>query len=319
VRALRVHVERGLEAGAVGLIGQVGQAGQVGRVGQVGSALQITERDALRDTQLAFDDVAADYDASNAGNRLLCAMRNRVRAVVEQFVPPGSHMLDLGCGPGADAEYFGQRGDRITAIDWSPAMVRAASERVQARRLDDRVIVQGLGIHELDRLGSAAFDAVYSNFGPLNCVPDLTAAARAIAGRLRPDGVLIASVIGRTCPWELALYVARGDWTRAGVRYRPGLVPVPLGGRTVWTRYYAPRSFQRAFTAAGFARVALRALGLCAPPPYLQAFADRHPRLVAALERLDDWIGGTPPFRNWGDHFLIVLRKQPVSGQRAEG
>ena len=301
------------------LLGHVGQVGRVGQVGQVGSALETAERDALLDTQLAFDGVAADYDASNAGNRLLRAMRERVRAVVEQFVPPGSRMLDLGCGPGADAEYFARRGDRVTAIDWSPAMVQQAFERVRARRLDDRVIVQCLGIHELDRLGSATFDVVYSNFGPLNCVPDLTAAARAINGRLRPNGVLIASVIGRTCPWELALYGARGDWTRARVRYMPGLVPVPLAGRTVWTRYYSPRSFQQAFEAVGFTRVRLRALGLFAPPPYLQAFADRHPAFVAGLERIDDWIGGLPPFRNWGDHFLIVLRPRSASGQRAEG
>jgi hypothetical protein len=45
------------------------------------------------------------------------------------------------------------------------------------------------------------------------------------------------------------------------------------------------------------------------PPPYLQAFADRHPSLVRLLQRMEDVIGDWPGIRAWGDHFLIVLRK----------
>jgi hypothetical protein len=63
------------------------------------------------------------------------------------------------------------------------------------------------------------------------------------------------------------------------------------------------------FKSAGFRRVSLRALGLFVPPPYLQAFAERHPALVRTLERVDDAIGAWPGLRNAGDHFLIVLSK----------
>ena len=65
-------------------------------------------------------------------------------------------------------------------------------------------------------------------------------------------------------------------------------MPVPLEGRTVWTRYYTPAGFARIFAAAGFTRASLRALGLFAPPPYLEAFAGRHPRLISALQRVED-------------------------------
>ena len=263
----------------------------------------------LLDTQRAFDGVAEDYDRSNTENRILSAMRARVRQAVERFVPPGSRILDLGCGPGADAEYFARRGHRVVAIDWSPAMVQQAERRIHEACLADRVVVQQLGIHEIDCLEASAFDAVCSNFGPLNCVPDLQAAMRAVAARLRPNGVVIASVIGRTCPWELAFYAARGDWRRATVRFAPDFVAVPLAGRTVWTRYYATDRFESICASAGLSRVYLRALGLCAPPPYLQAFADRHPTLVSALEHVDDAIGSWPLVRRWGDHFLIALRR----------
>jgi SAM-dependent methyltransferase len=266
---------------------------------------------ALSDTQRAFDGVAGGYDQSNAANPILCAMRARVRATLAASVPVGAHLLDLGCGPGTDAADFGAKGYRVTAIDWSPAMVGEARRRVREDGVSNRVDVQHLGIHELDRLdrASASFDAAYSNFGPLNCVADPAAAARQIADRLKPGGVLVASVIGRVCPWEIALYVARGDFRRAAIRFRRGLVPVPLDQGTVWTRYFSPRELETVFAAAGLTRVSLRALGLFVPPPYLQSFADRHRALVAGLQRAEDRCGGWPVLRAWGDHFLIVLRK----------
>ena len=280
----------------------------LGRVGQVGRVGMISEK-CLLDTQEAFDGVAADYDRSNTENRILFAMRERFWRLAAQFVPAGSRLLDLGCGPGADAEHFARRGDHVVAIDWSPAMVEQTARRIERSGLDDRVVVRHLGIHEIGRLEQAPFDAIYSNFGALNCVPDLAAAAQAIATRLRPGGLLIASVIGRTCPWEVGLYLVRGDWRRAAVRFATMPVAVPLAGRTVWTRYYSTQAFEQACAAAGLTRVHLRALGLATPPPYLQAFADRHPSLVDALARVDDAIGAWPLARRWGDHFVMVVRK----------
>jgi SAM-dependent methyltransferase len=264
---------------------------------------------ALVQTQLAFDAVAATYDRSNAANPILCAMRERARATFERFVPAGSRVLDLGCGPGTDAVPLARRGDTVTAIDWSPAMVEEARRQVREAGVAAAVRVEHLGIHQLDALAPDVFDAAYSNFGPLNCVPDLTAAASAIAGRVRPGGVLVASVIGRVCPWELALYGARADWSRALVRFQRDAVAVPLEGRTVWTRYYTPRQFARVFEAAGFRVQSLRALGLVSPPPYMDAFAKRRPALVERLQRLEDRVARWPVLRGCGDHFLIVLKR----------
>jgi 2-polyprenyl-3-methyl-5-hydroxy-6-metoxy-1,4-benzoquinol methylase len=265
--------------------------------------------DVTVDTQHAFDGVAATYHRSNVENRILAAMRERLWRAVERHVPAGSHLLDLGCGPGTDEEYFAAHGYRVTATDWSPAMVHEARLRVGASGLDAKVDVHHLGIQEIDRLAPATFDAACSNLGPLNCVPDLAAAARRIADRVRPGGMFIASVIGRMCPWEIALYASRRDWTRVRVRFARELTPVPLDGGTVWTRYYSPAVFERTFADAGFAPVERRALGLLVPPPYMLAFADRHPVLIRGLQQIEDVIGWWPGVRACGDHFLVVMRK----------
>lgn len=263
----------------------------------------------LEDTGQAFDGVAATYDASNAANPVLSAMRSRALRALTALVPPGASLLDLGCGPGTDAEGLARSGYHVTALDWSASMVEETARRVSRAGLDERVTVHRLGIHELSKLPGGPFDAAYSMFGPMNCVPDLDHAASLIGARVRPGGVLVASVIGRVCPWEIALYLARRDVDRVRIRFARGFVAVPLNGQTVWTRYYAPREFEQAFRNAGFVRIALRAQGLVVPPPYLEAFAERHPSIVSVLQTIEDAIGGLPGLRALGDHFLMVLRK----------
>lgn len=261
------------------------------------------------DTQHAFDAVAAVYDRSNAENATLCDMRRRTVAAIRAHVPAGGRIIDLGCGPGTDEEALVAAGFSVTAIDWSPRMVEETRRRIARAGIEDRAAVHLLDIEQLDRLAPETFDAACSNFGPLNCVPRLSEAARLIAQRIRPGGVLVASVIGRVCPWEIALYACRGQWGRLRVRFSRTFVAVPLAGRTVWTRYYSPREFERIFARAGFRRVSLRGLGVFVPPPYMAAFAARHPALVSSLQRVEDQLGSFPVVRNWGDHFLIVLKK----------
>ncbi len=263
----------------------------------------------LSDTQLAFDSVAADYDGPSGNNALIQRLRARTMATVAKFAPPGSPIIDLGCGTGLDAVFLGEQGYRVTAIDWSPEMVRRTQDRVARMSLTERVTVQHLGIHQLDQLPPSSFAAAYSDLGPLNCIPDLATAAQLIAGTLQPGGRLIASVIGKICPWELALFTVKGDWPRARLRFERELVPAPLNGLTVWTRYYTPREFQSIFAPAGFRRLFLRALGVLVPPPYMLAFAERRPHLINFLQSVEDRVAGWPVLREWGDHFLIVMEK----------
>jgi len=264
----------------------------------------------LAETQRAFDGVAAGYDGPLGNNSLVQAIRTRTKEAVTRSLPPGSALLDLGCGTGIDAVALGENGYRVSAIDWSPEMVRRAQERVNRAGVDGLVTARQIGIHELDRLPAGEFDGAYSDLGALNCVPDLDAAAASIASRLRLGGIFVASVIGRICPWEVAIFALKRDWSRASTRFHKGAVAVPLDGRLVWTWYYSPSEFRSTFESAGFRQRSLRGLGLLVPPPYTIAFADRHPSLIARLQALEDRIAGWAGFRQGGDHFLIVMERR---------
>jgi len=264
--------------------------------------------DEMLQTQHAFDSVAADYDGPRGNNELIQRMRLAMWDTVQAAIPAGGRLLDLGCGTGIDALEFARRGHQVIASDWSPQMVERTRARAVAADLQSHVSAIHLGIQQLDRLDDA-FDGIYSNFGPLNCAPDLGSVAAECARLLRPGGRLVFSVMGRICPWELGHYALRGRFRRAGVRAARGATAVGMNRHTIWTCYYLPREFYRAF-AEHFSLAGYRALSLFMPPPYLVDYYRRHRRWCERLGRLDDRFGALPLLRDMGDHFLIVMRRR---------
>ena len=266
----------------------------------------------LHETRAAFDSVAADYDGPRGNNALIQDMRTEVWRWLDRAFAPGSRLLDLGCGTGLDALRMAQHGHHVVATDWSPEMVARTVARAQQGSAVDRVQALSVGAHELERLGqdgAGTFDGAYSNLGPLNCVPDLGDVSSGCARLLRRGGTLVFTVIGRWCPWEIAHYLRRGRWSRVRVRFARNAVPVGLNRHTVWTRYYSPREFYRAF-ARDFALVHYRGLCVFVPPPYLGVVRERHPRGYEWLWRIDRRTADWPLLSSMGDHFLIVMKKR---------
>jgi SAM-dependent methyltransferase len=261
-------------------------------------------------TRDAFDSVAADYDGPRGNNALIQDMRAEMWRALDGTFARDSRLIDIGCGTGLDAARMARLGHHVTATDWSPRMVERARERAECEHVASRVRTLAAGAHELDRLGAGAqFDGAYSNLGALNCVPDLPGLAAQCARLLKPQGALVFAVIGRICPWEMAYYARRGNWGRIRVRFAGDMVPVGMNKRVVWTRYYTPRGFYRAF-AAQFSLERYRGLCLFAPPPYLTWLRERHLGWYERLWRLDRRTAAWPVLRNMGDHFLMVMRKR---------
>jgi SAM-dependent methyltransferase len=264
----------------------------------------------LRATQDAFDSVAADYDGPRGNNELIQDMRNEMWRWLDSTFAPGSRLIDIGCGTGLDAVRMARLGHQVTATDWSAQMAQRTSDRAASEQLTGRVRVLPVGAQELHRLdGPGVYDGAYSNLGPLNCVPDLREVARECARLLRPDGALVFTVIGRICPWEIAHYLRRRQWARAKVRFARSSVPVGMNKHTVWTRYYGPREFYRAFEDH-FALAHYRGLCVFAPPPYLTWIREGHSRWYEWLWRMDRRVAGWPVLREVGDHFLMVLTRR---------
>lgn len=111
--------------------------------------------------------------------------------------PPGSSVLELGCGSGRDAAFLLSRGYDVMAVDASVAMIAEATQLHP--ELDGRVVHAAVPLPEGSPLLSRTFHAVFSN-AMLMHVPDegLRRTARQIRRLLRHDGVLVISVsVGR--------------------------------------------------------------------------------------------------------------------------
>jgi len=264
----------------------------------------------LHDTRDAFDSVAADYDGPRGNNDQIQELRSDMWRSLDATFPRSSRLIDLGCGTGLDAVRMAKLGHFVTAVDWSPLMVRRTVDRAEREQVSDRVRSIAMGAHELQRLDEAGqYDGAYSNLGPLNCVPDLVDVSRQCARLMKPGAALVFTVIGRYCPWEIAHYVRRRRWARATVRFARHVVPVSMNNHTIWTRYYGPREFYRAFEQ-NFTLEHHRGLCVFSPPPYLTWVREHHPVWHERLRRLDRRVSHWPFVRGMGDHFLIVMKRR---------
>jgi ubiquinone/menaquinone biosynthesis C-methylase UbiE len=264
----------------------------------------------LRATRDAFDSVAADYDGPRGNNELIQRMRAEMWHWLDTVFKAGDRVIDLGCGTGLDAVHLASLGYRVTATDWSPQMVQRTADRARISGVSGRVRTLNIGAHELGCLEeTTSYDGAYSNLGPLNCVPDLADVSRECARLLKPGGALVFTVIGRFCPWEIAHYLRKGRWSRAMLRFARRVVPVGMNNHTIWTRYYAPGEFYKAFRSE-FTLEHFRGICAFAPPPYLTFLHRNYPRLHETLWRMDQRMAGWPVLRGFGDHFLIIMRKR---------
>ncbi|WP_417724481.1 methyltransferase domain-containing protein [Salipiger sp.] len=101
-------------------------------------------------------------------------------------LPPGAHVLDLGCGPGQDSRLLARAGFRVTAMDASAEMVRQAG-------LEPGVTTRHATFADLD--DAAAFDAVWASFSLLHAPKsDFPAHLAAIRRALKPGGTLVLSL-----------------------------------------------------------------------------------------------------------------------------
>lgn len=253
-----------------------------------------------------FEALAATYDETFTRTPLGERMRQALWRRLDAAFPAGARVLELGCGTGEDAVHLAARGVSVLATDAATAMVesaRAKAERaglsglVEARTLDAAL----LGETPLD----GPFDGAFSSFGALNCVPDLAPVAAGLGRHVRPGGRVLLCLMGRWVPWEWAYFLARGDRRSAFRR----LAPEGVEWRGLRVSYPPLGDLRRLF-APGFRFASARAIGLLVPPTYAGAFAARHPRLIAALDRVERRVEALPPFPSLADHVLLELERR---------
>ena len=255
-----------------------------------------------------FSAKALVYDDYGADHPVILWARAQVREHLMSLVPPGASVLELAAGTGADAVFLAERAYRVHATDLAEGMVAQCRRKITARGLGDRMTAQRLSFTELERVEGGPYDLVFSNFGGLNCVPDLTEMTRGLPHVLKPGGFVSLVIMPPVCPWEL-LQALRGDLGTAFRRLHRGGVMARVASAHFKTYYFRPGQVERAL-GPGYRRIAVRALSLFSPPPYLEKFARGHPRLFRRLARLDERLAGLPLLNAMGDFFIVTAQSR---------
>ena len=254
----------------------------------------------------AFSLTAEKYDSFAQDHPHLTRMRNKVYDHVARHVPPGSRILELNAGTGTDAIQLARRGYIVHATDIAPGMLARQRQKVRELHLEGRVTVEERSFLSLRDVPGAPFDAVFSDLGGLNCVPDLSPVIAQLPGVLRPGGIVSWVIMPHVCLWEMA-EVFRGHFRLAFRRFARGAVRANLEGLQFDVYYFSPRQVLRWF-GGEYRLLAVEGLSVLTPTAESKSFAVALPRAYRMLSWLDDRLSPHWPWSGWGDFFMMSLR-----------
>lgn len=258
----------------------------------------------------AFTKQSAVFDALYSGNTIIQYKRERVRNHLQQYLQPGSHILELNSGTGEDAVWLAQQGYHVHATDISEGMQQQLQQKVKAAGLETMVSAEQISFTALPQLRERKkYDHVFSNFAGLNCTGELDKVLASFSSVLKPGGAVTLVLLPKFCLWEfLLLFKAqfktafRRLFSRRGVRAH-------IEGEYFGCWYYNP-SFVKQHMRQEYDVLSVEGLCTMVPPSYMEGFAEKHSKLYAFLQRLEAKYKKRRPWRSWGDYYIISLRKK---------
>lgn len=254
----------------------------------------------------AFTAQSGVFDEIYRPSPIVQYKRERVQALLTKHLKQNSHILELNAGTGEDAVWLAEQGHRVLATDASAGMLAQQEQKFAASSFAGQLKSEECSFLELEKFQGQKFDAVFSNFGGLNCTDRLDKVLVDAAKLLNPKGIMLLTIMPPNCFWEW-LWVFTGKFNKAFRRYHKGGAQAHIEGEYFTTWYYKP-SFLKSHLR-GFNVLDLEALCLAVPPEHHKRLIENRPTLFALLKWKERIIKSWPLLRGWGDYFVIVLKK----------
>lgn len=180
--------------------------------------------------------------------------------LVERFMPPGSHVLVIGCGSGRDLAALAERGCQVTGVEPSDSAIGQAQRMLRERNVPATLVP---GFFE-DVPVPGAFDAVIFSYYCYAFIPVSRRridALRKAAALLKPGGhVLVSHASGIVRPRAALIRIARMVGALSGSDWRLEAGDVVWENRRSrpsysYTHAFAAGELEREAAAAGLTTV----------------------------------------------------------------
>lgn len=254
----------------------------------------------------AFSAQAPLFDGIQSNSSMLEWMRSVVHRHMDEFLKPNDTIVDINAGTGIDALHFARLGHTVHAMDLAAGMVAQIKKKIEEHHLEGIVTTEQRSFTEAGGLAPRKFDHIFSNFGGLNCVPDLRPVAQQLAMIVKLGGLITMVIMPKICPWEI-MHLLRGNTDIGLRRLHKNGVTAHIEGHYFTTYYFSVSDAVKAF-GEQFTVVSIRGVASCSPPPTMEKFPKRLPRLYSFLQQCDEYLTTFPPFNRWADQFILTLR-----------
>lgn len=245
-----------------------------------------------------FNSYAETYINKFNQNPLGKYQRERVHKEILPYLKSGQKILDVGCGPGSDFDFYKSLNLEVDAIDISPKMVELARDK--SNRIQFKANIQALSLEEFQ--APERYPMIILNFGVVNSIQHLEPTLARLKILLEHSGILVIvsmppfhffSIKGLAVGFHFMTMMNRLFKRKAILR----------DGFTIY--YYRNKDFIGHFDI-------VRKINLCAflPTPdqysrwkWLQSYS----KIMIHLDRI---IGAVIPDLWGGDHTCYIMRQK---------
>jgi ubiquinone/menaquinone biosynthesis C-methylase UbiE len=258
----------------------------------------------------AFNLQSKIFDELYRENSIIQYKRERVRAVVQQFVQGNGTVLELNSGTGEDAIWLAQQGYTVHATDISTGMQDKLKLKVNALNLQEKISTEIISFTDLKNLKERKeYDLIFSNFAGLNCTGELDKVLHSLSSLLKPKGIAVLVILPKFCLWEFLL-LFKGKFKTAFRRFFSSKgVSAHVEGTYFRCWYYNP-SYVIKHLQNEFSMLTVEGLCTVVPPSYIEGFAEKHPKLFSFLKAKENKWKTWWPWKSIGDYYIIALEKR---------
>ncbi len=260
----------------------------------------------------SFDLISHGYDEGVQANPFGLYLRQRTVDYMKRVFPPGSWLLEIGCGSGIETMKMLNEGYRIHAIDASPEMIRILESKAHSTGRSSLLSTQAMKASSLGTMSpvenKAQFDGAFSNFGALDCEDDPEPIMGYLEKMIRPGGKLFLgiynplSLVDKICSLLELDFPAMLSRLKYPALHEISSLPVDAWFHSHWKIVMAAQRH-------GFRKKAYFGLGVLFPTIGHNGIVSRLSRHTSSLISADRILGGLWPIKALSDIQIILLEK----------